>query len=214
MNMYYVKRNVNAPLVTKTMFDMMDDFFKDTNYVRNFRVDVKEQKDKYIREIAVLKTKAYLQNKQYDKALSLLDNISDGEDMRRLRADIAWQAGYWGDAADALNMIMIDEDISGEHPLTNEEADLVLNRAVALSLDNDRIALSNLRQKYINAMKDTHKARQFEVISRPRKDGSLADRETLLSIVSEVDMFKDFLDAYRDAESGLSPADNGEALHQ
>ena len=110
---------------------------------------------------------------------------------------------------------MIDEGITGDRPLTNAEADMVLNRAVALSLDNDRIALSSLRQKYLGAMKDTYKARQFEVISRPRKDGSLADRETLLSVVSEVDMFKEFLDDYRNGDDiDLPAANNGKALHQ
>lgn len=185
---------------------------KATNELK--RISNKKTRDKYIREIAILKTKAYLQNKQYDKALSLINNVSDGKDARRLRADITWQAGYWGDAADAIHKIMVDEDITPNRPLSNEEADVILNRAIALSLDNDRIALSNLRQKFIGVMKNTHKARQFEVISRPRKDGSLADRETLLSVVSEVDMFKDFLDAYRNADSGLTSADDGKALHQ
>lgn len=179
------------------------------------RISDKETKDRFIRDIAILKTKAYMQNKQYEKALSLVENIPDGKDVRRLRADITWQAGYWGDAADALRTIMIDEGITGDRPLTNAEADMVLNRAVALSLDNDRIALSSLRQKYLGAMKDTYKARQFEVISRPRKDGSLADRETLLSVVSEVDMFKEFLDDYRNGDDiDLPAANNGKALHQ
>ena len=45
-------------------------------------------------------------------------------------------------------------------------------------------------------MKRTTRARLFEVISRSRQNTIIADQETLRSIVSEVDMFKDFLDEY------------------
>ncbi|MGH1455669.1 MAG: tetratricopeptide repeat protein [Alphaproteobacteria bacterium] len=171
---------------------------KATNELK--RISSEENKLRYVRNIALLKTRAYLQNKQYDKAITLLGGIPEGKDVNRLRADITWQAGYWSDAADAIRLVMIDENIMGDKPLTEDQADMLLNRAVALSLDNDRIALSNMRQKFIGAMKDTPKARQFEVITRPRKDGGLADRETLMSIVSEVDMFQEFLDDIRKGE--------------
>lgn len=184
---------------------------KATNELK--RISNEDTKKKYIRQIALLKTRAYLQNNQFDKALSLLNDIPEGDDVHRLRADITWRAGYWGDAADAIRTIMIEDEITGDKPLTNEEADFVMNRAIALSLDNDRFALSSLRQKYIDAMKETYKARQFEVITRPRKDGTLADKETLLSVVSEVDMFKDFMDAYRQGKD-LPAANDGKALHQ
>ncbi len=178
---------------------------KATNELR--RISDEQSKAKYIRKIALLKTRAYLQNKQYDKALSLLDDISEGEDVNRLRADIAWQAGYWADAADAIQTVIMDEGFAKGSKLSEAQAAMLLNRAVALSLDNDRIALSNMRQKFIGAMKETSKARQFEVITRPRKDGGLADRETLMSIVSEVDMFQNFLDDIRKGDD-LPAADN------
>ena len=104
-------------------------------------------------------------------------------------------------AAEALNEVIVDENISLTRPVSGEQADLILNRAVALSLSNDRIALSNMRTKYNDLMLQTSKARQFEVITRPRGTTALADRETLLSIVSEVDLFKDFLESYRDVEN-------------
>lgn len=171
---------------------------KATNELR--RISNEETKNKYARQIGLLKIKAYLQNRQYGKALSLLEKMPEGQDVNRLRADITWQAGYWNDAADAIHTIMMDENMVEKTELTDDDASMILNRAVALSLDNDRLALANLRQRYIQLMKDTNKARQFEVITRPRKDGGLADRETLLSIVSEVDMFKDMMDNLRKGE--------------
>ncbi|MGH1378218.1 MAG: hypothetical protein ACRBB3_05285 [Alphaproteobacteria bacterium] len=155
------------------------------------------EKAKYKSEIDLLKIRAYSQNKQFKKAMSLLDNTDPSKNVNRLRADIAWQAGYWDEAAESLNSVLSDENISMTRPLSQEQSDLILNRAIALSLSNDRIALGNMRAKYSDLMLQTHKAHQFEVITRPRQNSALADRETLLSVVSEVDLFKDFLDSYR-----------------
>lgn len=77
---------------------------------------------------------------------------------------------------------------------------LILQRAVALNLSGDRIGLANLREKFAEAMSQTNKARLFDVVTRPRKNAGLADRETLLSTVSEVDLFADFLNSYRDVD--------------
>ena len=47
----YRKNNVN----TRDVFDLFDDFFTDrkVNYVRDFKIDVKDEKDKYIVEAEV-----------------------------------------------------------------------------------------------------------------------------------------------------------------
>ncbi len=156
-----------------------------------------KEKAKRKKEIDLLRIRAYLQNKQFDKSFSLIKKLEPDKNVNRLKAEIAWQAGYWDEAADALNEVILDENISMTRPLTDEQADMILNRAIALSLDNDRIALANMRSKYNDLMLQTNKSRQFEVITRPQNRGVLADRETLLSIVSEVDLFKDFLDSYR-----------------
>ncbi len=166
----------------------------------NFISD-KEEKAKRKNEIDLLRIRAYLQNKQFDKSLSLVKKLEPNRDVNRLKADIAWQAGYWDDAADALNEVIIDENISMTRPLAPDQADMILNRSIALSLDDDRIALANMRGKYNDLMLQTDKSRQFEVITRPQNKGALADRETLLSIVSEVDLFKDFLESYRASNS-------------
>ena len=157
------------------------------------------EKSQYKDEIDLLKIRAYSQNKQFKKAMSLLDRLAPNENVNRLKADISWQAGYWDEAAASLNAVLLDENISMTRPLSQEQSDLILNRAIALSLSNDRIALGNMRAKYSDLMLQTHKAHQFEVITRPRQNSALADRETLLSVVSEVDLFKDFLDSYRAA---------------
>ncbi len=159
------------------------------------------KKEQYQREIDILRVRAYSQNKQYDKALKLLENLPIDKNTSRLRADISWQAGFWNEAADALNTVIIEENIPLNKPLTDAHASLILNRAIALSLDSDRIALANMREKYNKLMGQSQKANQFEVITRPRRNSGLADRETLLSSVAEVDLFGDFLESYKDANN-------------
>ncbi len=161
-----------------------------------------ETKTKRQAEIDLLRIRAYAQNKQYDKALALIEKIEgrDTKEIHRLKADVAWQAGYWDEAAAMLGEVLVDEEIAPGKPLTPEQAGIILNRSIALALDDDRIALSNMRAKYLDQMKSSKKAHQFEVITRPRRNAVLADRETLMSAVQEVDLFKDFLEAYRQAE--------------
>ena len=96
--------------------------------------------------------------------------------------------------------VILDENISLTRPLSDEHAMLILQRAVALNLSGDRIGLANMREKYAEAMRQTSKSRLFEVVTRARKNAELADRRTLLSTVSEVDLFADFLNSYREVD--------------
>lgn len=150
------------------------------------------------REIEFLRIRAYAQNKEYDKALELLEKLPPNQNVNRFKADVAWKARYWGDAAKFLNAVIIDENITPSTTLSQEQADMILSRAIALSLNDEQIALANMREKYTDLMQSTNKAKQFEVITRPRRAAAaLADREALLSTVAEVDLFKDFLKSYR-----------------
>lgn len=149
------------------------------------------------REILMLRARAMSRNGRPDQALALLNNLDRTPEMDLLRSDIAWTAGYWDDAAEALDDVIASKNISLTRPLDDENAALLLQRAVALNLAGDRIALANLREKYGDSMKQTEKAKVFEVITRPRQNAALADRDTILSIVSEVDLFQEFLESYR-----------------
>lgn len=154
-----------------------------------------------MRDIRLLRARAFSDAGQPQKALDRLAALPPSVDISRLRADIAWQAGAWREAAEALDDLIFDLDIASVQSLTQEQADIILNRAVALNLAGDRVALSNIRQRYGNLMKDTERARLFDVVTRERKDSMLADRDTLLGLINEVDIFREFLDGYRDLTS-------------
>lgn len=159
-----------------------------------------EGRNMRINQISLLKARAHSLSGRGGQALQLLETLPPSKELNRLRADIAWQEGYWKEASDALNDVLIDEDIQPESTLTDSQADLIMNRAIALNLANDRIALDGMRTKFSDLMlKHKKKANQFELITRPLGKAGLADRETLMSVVSEVDLFGDFLKSYGEA---------------
>lgn len=150
-----------------------------------------------ILELALLRARALSGQDKSDQALALLKDLPRNPDANKLRADIAWHAGYWDDAAEALNDVVLDRDISLTRPLDAGNAALILQRAVALNLASDRVGLAGMREQYSDAMAQTDKAKIFEVVTRARQSSALADRATLMGVVSEVDLFKDFLAGYK-----------------
>lgn len=156
-----------------------------------------EQTPARLRTLALLKARALSQLNRAQEAMSVLAGLDRTPDANRLRADIAWRAAYWDDAADALGDIITDENADGAmepgKSLSPSDVDLIVRRAIALNLGNDRIALAALRQKYGDLIAKTDQARVFEMITRSWNSTPLGDRQTLLSMVKEVDLFRDFL---------------------
>lgn len=150
-----------------------------------------------IREMALLRARALSKMDKPEQALGILNAMPPDADVNRLRVDIAWGAGNWDEAAQAMQDIILDEDIPPRGPIKPEQATLLLNRAVALNLADNRVALANMRERFGTAMNATDKGKLFDVITRPRQNSVLADRQTLTGVVSEVDMFKSFLETVR-----------------
>ena len=152
-------------------------------------------------EISLLRARSLSKNKRADQAMALLNELPNSIDVNNLRADIAWNVGYWDDAAEALQDVILDRNFSLTRPLSDENTILILHRAIALNLAGDRVALANMREKYTDNMAQTKKAHSFEVITRLRQRAALADRETLKGIVSEVDLFGSFMESYRESQA-------------
>lgn len=150
-----------------------------------------------LRELDLLRAKALSQMNQTEEAITLLNGMPPDPDINRLRADVAWQARLWEDAAEALQDIIIDGAMDLNSPVTDDQADLILSRAVALNLAGNRVEVASMRKRYYDSMKKTARGRLFDIVTRPRQTSVLADRETIDSIVSEVDLFKDFLENYK-----------------
>lgn len=149
------------------------------------------------KEGKMLRARALSKLDRVEEALAILNTFQPTPDINALRADISWNAGMWDDAADALRDLILDESIDVARPLTQKQADLILNRAVALNLAGDRVELSNMRTRFGPAMEKTARAHMFDVVTRPRTGNLGAERDSIAALVSEVDLFKDFLDSYR-----------------
>ena len=180
--------------------DMLDDAEKVLKEQPNSK-----DKRQLLFDLSLLRARGLSRIGNAEQAIELLEDMPLDANVSRLRADIAWSAGYWDDASHALEDVIIEENISLTRPLMPRQANLLLNRAVALNLASDRIALANMREKYGDLMSQTEKAKVFDVITRPRQSAALADRATLMSIVSEADLFKGFLDSYRTAQPVTTP---------
>ena len=149
------------------------------------------------KEVEMLRARALSKQDKVEDSLAILNSFSPTPEINALRADIAWGAGMWDDAAMALKDMIVDESIDLGRPLTQKQADLILNRSVALNLAGDRVELANMRTKYGAAMEKTSRSKMFDVVTRPRTGNLSSDRDSIASLVSEVDMFREFLDSYR-----------------
>jgi predicted negative regulator of RcsB-dependent stress response len=152
------------------------------------------------REISLLSARALSDLKKPEEAFAALALLQQDPDILRLRADIAWKAKRWQDAADSLEELVNRQDLDMTKPLEPDQADVILNWAVALYLAENRFAIANLREKYADAMAQTALAKRFEVVTRPRQNSLLADRNTIKSIIDETDIFKGFLDSFKAAK--------------
>lgn len=149
------------------------------------------------RQIRLLRARALSKSGQADQALALLKDMGNNQDVLRLRADIAWNGSVWSEAAKAFNQLIALESISKTRPPNDYQTTLILNRAIALNLSGSRSALDSLRAEYGDLMTQSDKGKLFDLVSRPRKLGMLSDRSTVGSLISEVDLFGDFLESYR-----------------
>lgn len=144
------------------------------------------------RQRRLLAAKAFSDLKRHDDAIAILEKLSAADDSLSLIADAAWAAEKWELAARAMSVLLTRSNPDMEN-LTDDQIGLVFNQAVALKLANNAQSLATLRGTYLNAIKDKNKRAQFEVLTRASQDATLADRQTLLNMTQEVDLFQSFL---------------------
>ncbi len=167
------------------------------NKATAFINDAKLSEPSLTRQIALLKAEALSEQKKPEEAFTVLAGLEQTQEVLKLKADIAWSNKRWQDAADALESLVKVGNISAGRPANEENASLLLNWAVALYLADNRYVLANLRELYTTAMAATPKAKQFEVVTRPRQSSLIADRDSINSIIEETEIFKGFVDSTR-----------------
>ncbi len=146
-------------------------------------------------ERTILRAHALALQKKTDAALALLQN-NDTQAAKALRADVLMHARRWKEAADAL--MAVAGPSGGKLDASKSEA--LLNAAIALSMVGDTTSLDKLAIDYGTAMRQTPQANLFSILTRPEKSLEARDLRGAAARVAEVDLFRSFLDAYRQNE--------------
>jgi hypothetical protein len=147
----------------------------------------------------VLEARAFAALKQWDNALDLIA-VDQGDDTRRLRADIYWESGNWAVAGQKTEELL-DTRWSDATPLTEAERGELLRAAVAYSLANDDASLTRLRTHFMPKMKGTADANMFTVLSEDIDQHGLAFRDAAARIAS-VDTLESFMKDFSNRKSG------------
>lgn len=177
------------------------------------RVDVQATPldEKELKSFALLRASAKAKRKKTDDAFVELDAIAEDADSLKLRADIAWGAQRWAMAADSLGKLIKLSNLDATRPPTQEQAQMILNHALALNLAGRSGELDSLRIGYSDIMRRSDLFQPFQLVTRTAREAKLADRATLLKLVSEVNMFKSVLESYQTQDTAPVPEKTAKA---
>lgn len=137
-----------------------------------------------------------------DEALELLAG-DDSRNAESLRAEINWRAHDWAAAAGSLSKLVPEP--SRQLVLTNEQGQMILDLATALTLAEDERGVAALRARYGAAMSGTPFRDGFDLLTSP-PEGGLIDYRTVADRIKQAENFQTFLGEYRDRlkNEGLS----------
>lgn len=157
-------------------------------------------------ERRLLRARALANQGQAAQAIDLLKD-DHSEAARRLVATTAWQAKDWPKAAATLGDLVPAPAAGSTIMLTPAQADIVMNRALALSLAGDKAGLEALGASFGPSMKDTTQRESFSFLTGNSLD--TASAPTLAAIQGQtksVDLFQGVLENYRKAAMPDVPA--------
>jgi tetratricopeptide (TPR) repeat protein len=162
------------------------------------------------RQRALLEARALMETGRYDLALDLLDSLGDESDIKRLRADVYWQAERWQDAGEAYERVLGDS-WDGRSPLSGTEQQDVLRSSIAYSLAEDQLGLDRLRTKFLAQMSESDSARAFDAVTKPQEERT-GEFQDVVRDIAAVDTLEAFLDEYRSRHgAGLDPEEQGQS---
>ncbi len=139
-----------------------------------------------------IKAKALADLKKVDEAAKLLEE-DNSEEAKMLRAEIFWQAQIWDKAADALKLLIAKPQPGV--PLTQQEAQRVLDWAAALRLAGRPKVVMRLRENFMPYMEKTNLAQAFDFITKTPQQG-LLDYRQVANEVESAESFHSFAKEY------------------
>ncbi|MEK9725553.1 MAG: hypothetical protein VW405_19025 [Rhodospirillaceae bacterium] len=151
-----------------------------------------------------LRARALMGLGQRETALEILkpDKENDAE---LLRAEIYWSSADWNEAAKSLQKIVKASGAKKDTPVNAEQAQKILNQAIALALSGNERGLAKVRIEFGPAIQSTRLRDAFQLVSAPTAAG-LISPESVQSRVKLAENFKNFMTEYKERlkEKGLS----------
>jgi len=129
-----------------------------------------------------------------DHALELIETDRTRE-AAILRANIAWQSKDWN-MAGPLMLGVVNQYITRLDSLSEEDANLVLRTAIALSLSRNRAGLNALHKAFAAAMASTKENETFDLVSREQYLGNIPVKE-LAPTLAKTEELKAVLKRYQ-----------------
>ncbi|MDD3287797.1 MAG: hypothetical protein PHX43_02155 [Alphaproteobacteria bacterium] len=148
-----------------------------------------------VKERQLLRARALSEQGKEDDALALLQN-DDSKPAKMLRADITMKSHRWAEAARILLDLIGPAPATGS-PVTFEQAQWLVNCAIALAMSGDAASLDRIAADYGPSMVGSPQNDTFRILTRPERAGQLRDIATAQNKITEVDLFRSFLDSYR-----------------
>ena len=132
----------------------------------------------------------------------------DGRDAELLRADILWRQHDWAGAAGVL--ARLTDPLAGEAvKLEEPDAALVVKRAAALWMADDRDGLADLRERFDAAMAATAYSNDFRVIAAAPM-GAIDSVAAITERISDIDAYADFAASLKGGKPAPAKAVTGE----
>ncbi len=143
-----------------------------------------------------LHARALLALGRTNDAYALLED-DRGVEAERLRTEIHWQARDWPNAAKSIRLLARAKGVQPGQPLDDDQAHLVLNWTIALTLAGNERACERVRREYGAAMASTSYADAFRLIAHSKRPGLLSYGD-VANEVKQAERFRTFLAEYRD----------------
>jgi len=158
-----------------------------------------------------LKARALMGLDRKEDALELLKK-DKSPDADLLRAEAFWNTGDWSHASNELRKVLRASGAKKDEPLTQDQAERVLNYAISLVLSGNERALAKVRREYGRAVESTDLKDAFRLVSAPTALG-LISPGSVQTRVKLAENFKTFMSAYKKRlkEQGLSGLTSQEA---
>lgn len=160
-----------------------------------------------VQERKVLEARALADQGKVPESMGALGGL-DGRDAELLRAEILWRQHDWAGAAGVLARLT-DPFAAEGAKLEDADAALVVKRAAALWMADDRDALADMRDKFTAAMTPTTYNNDFRVIAAAPM-GAIDSVAAIAERISDIDAYADFAAGMKGGHAAASETAPGE----